>query len=121
VSKPCYPAGDYLDDDFKKGIILLTLSIVLFPVMMNLMQQHDNAVKEHERECDIEYRLLVLDTLESPNPVLCAELEVEKSTRVSYFIGSLALFVITGVCGLVLVLPHDESGPSEPPMGGQLR
>ncbi|SVA12813.1 uncharacterized protein METZ01_LOCUS65667, partial [marine metagenome] len=26
--------------------------------MMNLMQEHDNSVREHERECDMEYRIL---------------------------------------------------------------
>ncbi|MFL2493169.1 MAG: hypothetical protein ACJ0HH_00210 [Candidatus Thalassarchaeum sp.] len=110
-----------MDDDIKKGLVLIGLALVMFPVTMDLMQQHDDVVKEHERECDIEYRLLVLDTIESPDPVLCAELEVEKSSRVVYFIGSIALFMISGVCGLVLVLPHDESGPRQPPMDGQLR
>jgi len=110
-----------LEGDAKKGLVLIGLAIVLFSVTMDLMQQHDDAVREHERECDIEYRLLVLDTIESPDPILCAELEDEKSTRVSYFIGSLALFVISGVCGLVLVLPYDQSGPRQPPTGGQLR
>ena len=121
VPRPCCQAGDYLDSDIKKGIILVGISVLLFPLMMDLMQQHDDAVKEHERECDIDYRLLVLDTVQSPDPVLCEELEEKKSTKVTYFIASLALFVLTGVCGLVLIIPNDEYGPRQPPMGGQLR
>ena len=82
--------------------------------MMDMMQQHDDAVREHERECDMEYRLLVLDTIESPDPVLCEELEDEMSVRVSYFIGSLGLFVLFGIGGLVLVLPYDNNDPKQP-------
>jgi len=110
-----------LDDDAKKGLILIALAVVMFPVMMDMMQQHDDAVREHERECDIEYRMLVLDTVESPDPELCDELEGEKSVRISYFIGSLALFVLFGIGGLVLVLPYEDNDPKQPPMGGELR
>jgi len=48
-------------------------------------------------------------------------LEEEKSHRVSYFLGSLALFVVTGLGGLVMVLPYEDSDPKQPPLGGQLR
>ena len=89
--------------------------------MMDLMQEHDDVVREHERECDIEYRQLVLGITDSPNHVLCNELEKEKSLRVSYFLGSLALFVLSGLSGLVMVLPYDDSNPKQPPLGGQLR
>ena len=95
--------------------------MLLFPVMMDMMQGHDDAVKEHERECDMDYRLLVLDTIVPPDPVLCNELEEEKSLRVSYFLGSLALFVLSGLGGLVMVLPYDDSDPKQPPPGEQLR
>ena len=110
-----------MDNDAKKGLVLIALAVVMFPVMMDMMQQHDDAVREHERECDMEYRLLVLDTIESPDAALCEELEDEMSVRVSYFIGSLGLFVLFGIGGLVLVLPYDNNDPKQPPIGGELR
>ncbi len=113
--------GDFLDNDLKVGFVLIGCSILLFPMMMDLMQEHDDVVREHERECDIEYRQLVLGIIDSPNPVLCNELEKEKSLRVSYFLGSLALFVLSGLGGLVMVLPYDGTDPKQPPLGGQLR
>jgi hypothetical protein len=113
--------GDVLENDMKIGFILIGCSILLFPMMMDLMQEHDDVVREHERECDMEYRLLVFDIIESPDSVLCNELEQEKSQRVSYFLGSLALFVLTGLGGLVMVLPYGDSDPKQPPLGGQLR
>ena len=113
--------GDVLQNDMKIGFILIGCSILLFPMMMDLMQEHDDVVREHERECDMDYRLLVLDIHESPDSALCNELEQEKSQRVSYFIGLLALFVLTGLGGLVMVLPYDDNDPKQPPLGGQLR
>ena len=110
-----------MDDDTKRGLILIALAVAMFPVMMDMMQQHDDAVREHERECDTEYRMLVLDTIESPDAALCEELEDEMSVRVSYFIGSLALFMLFGIGGLVLVLPYDDNDPKQPPLGGELR
>ena len=74
--------GDVLDNDLKVGFVLIGCSIILFPMMMDLMQEHDDVVREHERECDIEYRQLVLGITDSPNHVLCNELEKEKSLRV---------------------------------------
>lgn len=102
------------------GFILIAFALVLLPAVMDQMQQHDDAVKEHERECDIEYRLLVLDTIESPDSVLCAELEEEKSVRISYFMCSLTLFMLSGIGGLVMVLPHDDNDPKQPPAGEEL-
>ena len=113
--------GDVLENDMKIGFVLIGCSILLFPMMMDLMQEHDDVVREHERECDMDYRLLVLNIIEPPDSVLCNELEQEKSQRVSYFLGSLALFMLTGVGGLVLVLPYEDSDPKQPPLGGQLR
>jgi hypothetical protein len=113
--------GDDLDNDLKIGFVLIGCSILLFPMMMDLMQEHDDVVREYERECDMDYRLLVLDIIESPDWVLCNELEQEKSQRVSYFLGSLALFVLSGLGGLVMVMPYEESDPRQPPLGGQLR
>ena len=110
-----------MDNDAKKGLVLIALAVVMFPVMMDMMQQHDDTVREHERECDMEYRLMVLDTIESPDPVLCEELEDEMSVRVSYFIGSLGLFVLFGIGGLVLVLPYGNNDSKQPPLGGELR
>ena len=88
---------------------------------MDLMQEHDDTVREHERECDMEYRLLVLDTIESPDPVLCEELEGEKARKMTYFLGSVGLFMATGVGGLVMVLPYENRDLKQPPSGRELR
>ena len=95
--------------------------MLLFPLMMNLMQEHDDSVREHERECDMEYRILVLDTIESPDPVLCEELEDEKARKTRYFLVSVGLFVVSGVGGLVMVLPYETRDPKQPPPGRELR
>ena len=83
-----------MDNDLKIGFVLIGCALLLLPLTMDLMQEHDDTVREHERECDMDYRLLVLDTIVPPDPVLCNELEEEKSLRVSYFLGSLALLVV---------------------------
>lgn len=110
-----------MDRDLKIGLVLIGCALLLFPLTMNLMQEHDDAVKEHERECDMEYRLLVLNTIESPDPVLCEELEGEKARKITYFLGSMGLFVVTGVGGLVMVLPYETRDPKQPPPGRELR
>ena len=110
-----------MDRDLKIGLVLIGCALLLFPMTMDLMQEHDDAVKEHERECDIEYRLLVLNTIESPDPVLCEELEGEKARKITYFLGSMGLFVVTGVGGLVMVLPYETRDPKQPPPGRELR
>ena len=110
-----------MDKDLKIGFVLVGCALLLFPMTMDLMQEHDDAVKEHERECDIEYRLLVLNTIESPDPVLCEELEGEKARKITYFLGSMGLFVVTGVGGLVMVLPYETRDPKQPPPGRELR
>ena len=110
-----------MDKDLKIGFVLIGCALLLFPMTMDLMQKHDDAVKEHERECDMEYRLLVLNTIESPDPVLCEELEGEKARKITYFLGSMGLFVVTGVGGLVMVLPYETRDPKQPPPGRELR
>ena len=69
----------------------------------------------------MEYRLLVLNTIESPDPVLWGELEDEKARKVTYFLGSVGLFVVSGVGGLVMVLPYETRDPKQPPPGRELR
>jgi hypothetical protein len=69
----------------------------------------------------MEYRLLVLNTIESPDPVLCGELEDEKARKTTYFLGSVGLFVVSGVGGLVMVLPYETRDPKQPPPGRELR
>ena len=118
---PCYLAGDFLENETRNVLLLIAVSIVMLPVTMNLMQYHDDASDEYERECDINYRIYVLDNNDPIDGALCEELEDEMSKRLVYFIGSMAIFVLSGLCGIALVLPQGENGPRQPPMGGQLR
>ena len=39
----------------------------------------------------------------------------------TYFLGSMGLFVVTGVGGLVMVLPYETRDPKQPPPGRELR
>ena len=110
-----------MDRDLKIGLVLIGCALLLFPMTMDLMQKHDDAVKEHERECDMEYRRFVLNTSESPDPVLCEELEDEKARKTRYFLVSVGLFVVSGVGGLVMVLPYETRDPKQPPPGRELR
>ena len=110
-----------MENDARNGIFLIALSLFLLPVMMDLMQHHDDASDEYERECDVNYRILVLDNNDPIDPDLCQEIEGEMSKRLVYFIGSMALFVLSGLCGIALVLPQGDNGRRQPPMGGQLR
>ena len=43
-----------MDRDLKFGLVLIGCALLLFPLTMDLIQEHDDAVKEHERECDME-------------------------------------------------------------------
>ncbi|MCH2267651.1 hypothetical protein [Candidatus Thalassarchaeum betae] len=110
-----------MDKDLKIGFVLIGCALLLFPMTMDLMQEHDDAVREHQRECDMGYRLLVLNTVQSPDPVLCGELKGEKARKTTNFLGSLGLFVVTGVGGLVMVLPYETRDPKQPPPGRELR
>ena len=53
--------------------------------------------------------------------MLCEELEGEKTRKITYFLGSMSLFVVTGVGGLVMVLPYEARDPKQPPPGRELR
>ena len=110
-----------MDKDLQIGFVLSGCALLLFPMTMDLMQEHDDAVREHQRECDMGYRLLVLNTVQSPDPVLCGELEGEKARKTTNFLGLLGLFVVTGVGGLVMVLPYETRDPKQPPPGRELR
>ena len=119
--RPSYLAGDLLESETRNGLLLIAISLVMLPVTMDLMQYYDDASDEYERECDINYRIYVLDNNDPIDGALCEELEDEMSKRLVYFIGSMAIFVLSGLCGIALVLPQGENGPRQPPMGGQLR
>jgi ubiquinone/menaquinone biosynthesis C-methylase UbiE len=110
-----------MDLNRASGFAIVVLAILMFPFTLQMMQEHDDAVREHERECDAEYRLLVLDTSEPSDPVLCDELEGVKSRMVRHFLGSLLLFVVSAIGGLAMVLPSGDSDPKQPPPSREFR
>ena len=110
-----------MDREMASGLAIVSLAVLMFPFTLQMMQEHDDTVREHERECDTEYRLLVLDTIVPPDPVLCDELEEVKSRKARHFLGSLLLFVVSGVGGLAMLLPSGDSDPKQPPPGRELR
>ena len=103
------------------GFAVVVLAVFLLPLTLQMMQEHDDAVREHERECDTEYRLLVLDTIVPPDPVQCEELEEVKSRKARNFMGSLLMFVVSGVAGLAMLLPSGDTDSRYPPPGRELR
>ena len=109
-----------MESETRNGLLLITVSLLMLPVTMDLMQYHDDSSDEYQRECDINYRILVLDNNDPIDGQKCEEIEDEMSKRLNYFIGSMAIFVLTGLCGIALVLPQGDNG-RQPPMGGQLR
>ena len=109
-----------MENETRNGVLLIIISLIMLPVMMDLMQYHDDASNEYERECDINYIILVLDNNDPIDAQRCEEIEDEMSKRLNYFIGSMIIFILTGLCGIVLVLPQSDNG-RQPPMGGQLR
>ena len=119
--RPSYLAGDLLESETRNGLLRIAISLVMLPVTMDLMQYHDDASDEYERECDINYRIYVLDNNDPIDGAVCEELEDEMSKRLVYFIGSIAILVLSGLCGIALVLPQGENDGKQPPMSGQLR
>lgn len=99
------------------GLVVLAIAVLLLPYSLQVMQEHDDAVREHERECDTEYRLLVLDMIAPPDPVLCDELESEKSHKARVFLGALLMFILSSVSGMAMVLPSGDAGSGRPPSG----
>ena len=110
-----------MEGETRNGLLLIAVSLIMLPVTMDLMQYHDDASDEYERECDINYRIYVLDNNDPIDGAHCEEIEAELSKRLVYFIGSMAIFVLSGLCGIALALPQGENGRRQPPMGGQLR
>ena len=121
ASKLSYLAGDLLESETRNGLLLIAISLVMLPVTMDLMQYHDDASDEYERECDINYRIYVLDNNDPIDGALCLEIEDEMSKRLVYFIGSIAILVLSGLCGIALVLTKRETDPKQPPISEQLR
>ena len=119
--RPSYLAGDLLESETRNGLLLIAISLVMLPVTMDLMQYYDDASDEYERECDINYRIYVLDNNDPIDGALCLEIEDEMSKRLVYFIGSIAILVLSGLWGIALVLPQGENDGKQPPMSGQLR
>ena len=109
-----------MESETRNGILLIAISLMMLPMMMDLMQYHDEASDEYERECDVTYRIIVLENNDPIDAERCEEIEEKMSKRLNYFIGSMVIFVLSGLCGIALILPQGDNG-RQPPMGGQLR
>jgi len=94
--------------DPTKGFALIACSIVLLSFSLELMQNHDDAEREYERECDPQYRAMN-GNVSTPDWGLCSELDDIRSRKATSFMTSLAAFVLTGLMGTVMLLPGDEN------------
>ena len=94
--------------DSTKGFALIACSIVLLSFSLELMQNHDDAESEYERECDLQYRALN-GNMSAPDGGLCSELDETRSRKAILFMASLAAFVLSGLIGTVMLLPADEN------------
>ena len=94
--------------DSMKGLALIACSMVLLPASLELMQDQDDVEREYETECDLQYRSLT-GNYSTPDADLCSELNDERSTKATMFMLSLAAFVVTGLVGLVLLLPGEDA------------
>jgi len=97
-----------LPSDSTKGFALIACAIVLLSLSLELMQNHDDADREYERECDLQYRALN-GNVSTPDWAVCSELEDTRSRKAISFMASLAAFVISGLMGTVMLLPGDEN------------
>ena len=94
--------------DSTKGFILIACSIALLSFSLESMQNHDDAEREYERECDLQYRALN-GNMSTPDGGLCSELDETRSRKAILFMASLAAFVLSGLIGTVMLLPADEN------------
>ena len=97
-----------MPSDSTKGFALIAGSIVLLSFSLELMQNHDDAETEYEKECDLQYRAMN-GNMSSPDWGLCSELDEARSRKATSFMASLAAFVLTGLMGTVMLLPGDEN------------
>jgi len=97
-----------LPSDTVKGFALVLCSILLLPLSLDLMQDHDDVETEYERECDLQYRALI-GNVSTPDWGLCSELNEDRSRKATLFMASLGLFVLTGLVGTAMVLPSNEN------------
>ena len=97
-----------MPSDSIKGFALIALSIVLLSFSLELMQNHDDAEREYERECDLQYRALN-GNVSTPDWGLCSELDETRSRKPTAFMGALSAFVLSGLMGTVMILPGDEN------------
>ena len=97
-----------MPSDTVKGFALVLCSILLLPLSLDLMQDHDDVETEYERECDLQYRALI-GNVSTPDWGLCSELNEDRSRKATLFMASLGLFVITGLVGTAMVLPSNEN------------
>jgi len=93
--------------DSTKGFVLVALSILLLQLSMEMMQNHDDAEREYQTACDLEYRAL-MGNISMPDWELCNELDQHRSRKAALFMITLASFVITGLVGTVMILPSNE-------------
>ena len=91
-----------------KGLALVVCSFLLFPVSLDLMQDHDDAMNDYDRECDPTYRALTGNS-SAPDQALCNSLEKAITKKARVFMAGLAAFILTGLVGLAMVLPANES------------
>mgnify|MGYP000238570113 FL=1 len=97
-----------MPSDTAKGYALILCSILLLPLSLDLMQDHDDVETEYERECDLQYRALI-GNVSTPDWGLCSELNEDRSRKATLFMASLGLFVLTGLVGTVMVIPSNEN------------
>ena len=97
-----------MPSDSTKGFALIACSIVLLSFSLELMQNHDDAERVNESECDLQYRAMN-GNVSTPDWGLCSELDDIRSRKATSFMASLAAFVLSGLMGTVMLLPGDEN------------
>ena len=97
-------------DNLKIGAVLTIIAIFLVPASMETMAWWDEARMEHELECNP-----LLNN--QPNMEYCNELSAEADYRMTIFGLTVLSFVLSGVIGLVNLLPVGDEGIRNPPGG----
>jgi len=99
--------SDLLSDSVK-GFALVVCSVMLLPLSLDLMQGHDDAENEFERECDPVFRALTGND-SAIDAGICSQLDEDRSRKLILFITSLGAFVLTGLIGTAMLLPDNDN------------
>ena len=96
--------------DPKLGATLVLLALILLPTTMMTLDQWDRSEMEYKKNCDSLYRVMT-NVFEPIDNTQCDELLVDKVTNLRIFLLTLSGFMVSGLMGLIIILPYSDDEP----------